>query len=271
MREKQSSMKIQTPEGVQFSLLLAGPVTRFLAWIIDAGIIYVIVSITGTLLGLFTVVSYDLGTALYILAAFLLPIAYGISLEWLWRGQTIGKKVLQLRVVDVQGLRLEFSQVVIRNLLRAVDNLPLLYLTGGLACLASPKCQRLGDMAANTIVIRNPVTRRPDLTKLLPDKFNSLWQHPHLVARLRHKVTLAEASIALRSLFRRDDFSDEARVELFRELADNFRELVPFPPEAVRGLTDERYVTNVVEVLFSESRAKSKERSAKKESVEHRV
>lgn len=250
MREKRSSMKVQTPEGVQFSLLLAGPVTRFLAWIIDAGCIYIIVTTVGTLLGMLTVFSVDLGMALYILGGFILPIAYGISLEWLWRGQTLGKKVLQLRVVDVQGLRLEFSQVVIRNLLRAVDNLPFLYLTGGMACLLSRKCQRLGDMAANTIVIRNPVTRRPDLEQLLPDKYNSLKDYPHLVARLRHKVSLSEASIALRSVLRRDRFTDEARVELFRQLADHFRDLVEFPPEAVRGLTDERYVTNVVEILF---------------------
>lgn len=252
MREKLSSMRIQTPEGVQFSLLLAGPVTRFLAWIIDAGCIYVIVTTAGTLLGFLTFISADLGTAIYILGGFLLPMAYGIALEWLWRGQTLGKKVLQLRVVDVQGLRLEFSQVVIRNLLRAVDNFPLFYLTGGVSCLVSRRCQRLGDMAANTIVIRNPVTRKPDLDKLLPDKFNSLREYPHLAARLRHKVTLPEASIALRSVLRRDEFSDEARVELFRELADNFRELVEFPADAVRGLTDERYVMNVVEVLFSE-------------------
>jgi hypothetical protein len=106
-------------------------------------------------------------------------------------------------------------------------------------------------MAANTIVIRNPVTRRPDLDKLLPDKFNSLKEYPHLAARLRHKVTLPEASIALRSVLRRDEFSDEARIKLFRELADNFRDLVDFPPESSRGLTDERYVINVVEILFS--------------------
>lgn len=254
MREKLSTMRIQTPEGVQFSLLLAGPVTRFLAWIIDAGCIYAVVTAVGTILGMFSIISMDLGAGLYIMAGFVLPIAYGITLEWLWRGQTLGKKVLQLRVVDVQGLRLEFSQVAIRNLLRAVDSIPLLYLTGGLACLISRRCQRLGDMAANTIVIRNPVTRKPDLEKLLPEKFNSLRAYPHLVARLRHKVTLYEASLALRAVLRRDEFSDDARVYLFHELADHFRDLVEFPPDATRGLTDERYLINVVEILFTQGK-----------------
>jgi len=252
MREKVSAIRIQTPEGVRFSLLLAGPVTRFLAWIIDAACIYIILTIVGTIFGMLAVFNFDLGTGFYILGAFLLPTAYGITLEWLWRGQTLGKRVLQLRVVDIHGLRLEFSQVVIRNLLRAVDSLPLFYMTGGSACLASRRCQRLGDMAANTVVIRNPVTRRPDLEKLLPDKYNSLKNHPHLAARLRHKVTLPEASIALRSVLRRDEFSDEARVELFRQLADHLRSIVEFPPDAVRGLTDERYIINAVEILFSD-------------------
>ena len=76
--------------------------------------------------------------------------------EWRWRGQTIGKRLLRLRVVDAEGMRLQFNQIVTRNLLRFVDSLPAFYFVGGLACWLSPKCQRLGDIAANTIVIRNP-------------------------------------------------------------------------------------------------------------------
>ena len=76
--------------------------------------------------------------------------------EWYWRGQTVGKRVLKLRVMDEQALRLEFSQIVVRNLLRFVDFLPGLYLVGGTACVLSRRFQRLGDLAANTIVVRNP-------------------------------------------------------------------------------------------------------------------
>jgi signal transduction histidine kinase/ActR/RegA family two-component response regulator len=77
-------------------------------------------------------------------------------------------------VVDAEGLRLQFHQIVTRNLLRFVDSLPLFYFVGGLVAWFNPKCQRLGDLAANTIVIRSPRLAEPDLDQLLAGKFNSL-------------------------------------------------------------------------------------------------
>jgi uncharacterized RDD family membrane protein YckC len=243
-------MTIRTPEGVTFSLLLAGPVTRFLAWLVDAACIYVGLSVVSTVLGLTAIISVQAGQAFYILGAFVLPVGYSITLEWLWRGQTLGKRVLRLRVVDVQGLRLQFSQVAIRNLLRVIDNLPIFYMVGGISCLVSRHSQRLGDLAANTIVVRYPKTQKPNLENLLLDKYNSLLDHPNLVNSLRRKVSPLEASLALRAVMRRDELDPEARVRLFSNLAEHFTSLVRFPPETISGLTDERYVTNVVEVLF---------------------
>ena len=86
--------------------------------------------------------------------------------------------------MDEQGLRLKFSQVVIRNLLRPVDGLPLAYLLGGLACLISKRAQRLGDLAAGTIVVRHPTIFQPDLDQLMAGKYNSFRDYPHLEARL---------------------------------------------------------------------------------------
>src|SRR2546430_9794845 len=94
-----------------------------------------------------------------------------------------------------EGLRLQFHQIVTRNLLRFVDSLPLFYFVGGLVSWLSPKCQRLGDLADNTIVIRSPRISEPDLDQLLAGKFNSLRQYPHLAARLRHRVSPAEAAV----------------------------------------------------------------------------
>ncbi len=74
-------------------------------------------------------------------------------MELLWRGQTVGKKMMGLRVVDEQGLKLRVSQVVIRNLLRFVDMLPFLC-TRWSGVLFSSRAQRLGDLAAGTVVIR---------------------------------------------------------------------------------------------------------------------
>ena len=188
--------------------------------------------------------------ALTILSGFVISIGYGICCEWYWQGQTVGKRLLQLRVVDEQGLKLQFSQVVIRNLLRIVDSLPALYLVGGIASLTSRKCQRLGDLAAGTIVVRTPRVSLPNLEQLGTEKFNSLAAYPHLVARLRQKVSREEGAIALRALIRREELDPAARLELFRELATLFRSQVAFPGEAVDGVSDERYVRNVVELLF---------------------
>ena len=109
--------------------------------------------------------------------------------------------------MDVHGLRLQFSQIMIRNLMRFVDSLPGLYALGGVGCLLSKRAQRLGDVAANTIVVRNPKIAHPDLKQLVSGKYNSLRDYPHLVARLRQKVTPQEAGIALQSLLRRDSLS----------------------------------------------------------------
>jgi hypothetical protein len=177
-------------------------------------------------------------------------IGYGILMEWVWRGQTLGKRMLRLRVMDVHGLRLQFHQVLLRNLLRPVDSLPFFYMVGGLVCLFSRRAQRLGDLAAGTVVVHNPQNAEPDLEQLLAGKFNSLREHPHLAARLRQRVSPAEARLALQALLRREEFEPAARIELFSRLAEHFKSAVPFPAEVVEAVPDEQYVRNVVDVLF---------------------
>nr|WP_307726379.1 RDD family protein [Trichlorobacter sp.] len=233
-------------------MLLAGPTSRLLALLVDFACISVASTTISTVLRLFTLISQDIFMALTILSGFVISIGYGIGCEWYWQGQTVGKRLLHLRVMDEQGLKLQFSQVVIRNLLRIVDSLPALYLVGGIASLISRKCQRLGDLAAGTIVIRTPKVQLPDLEQLGTEKFNSLAAYPQLVARLRQKVSREEGAIALRALIRREELDPTARLELFRELAVMFRSQVAFPAEAVDGVSDERYVRNVVELLFEQ-------------------
>jgi len=247
---KTAALQIRTPEGIVFSQLLAGPVTRFLAWFIDMLCISVLLRLLGQLLLVLQIVSPDFGMALYSLGYFLLSIGYGIAFEWSWRGQTIGKKLFRLRVVDAEGLRLQFNQIVTRNLLRFVDSLPAFYLVGGIVSLLNPACQRLGDIAGNTIVIRNPRVVEPDLDQLLAGKYNSLRQYPHLAARLRQQVLPSEAALTVQALLRRDEFEPVARIDLFAELAGHFRTRVEFPPEATDGITDEQYLRNVVDILY---------------------
>ena len=153
-------------------------------------------------------------------------------------------------VVDAEGMRLQFDQVATRNLLRVLDALPVIYFVGGVACWINRKCQRLGDVAANTVVIRAPELAEPDLDQVLAGKFNSLRQYPHLAARLRQRVTPAEAGVALQALLRRDHFEPAARIGLFAELAEHFRAKVEFPAEATDGVADEQYLRNVVDVIY---------------------
>lgn len=242
--------QIRTPEGISFSYDLAGPVTRSLAWIIDALTIGVILLALLIVNAALVWINPDLVQAFSTLGYFAVSIGYGIVLEWGWGGQTIGKRVMRLRVMDMRGLRLRFDQIFLRNLLRAVDSLPVFYLVGGVVCLFSRHAQRLGDLAAGTIVIRLPRLTNPDLTQLPEGKFNSLLAHPHLTARLRQAVSPAEAALVMQALVRRESLELAARLELYKELADYFRAKVEFPQEATDGVSDEQYLRNVLGVVF---------------------
>jgi uncharacterized RDD family membrane protein YckC len=253
---RSNELVLQTPEGVRFRYRLAGPAARFLAVSIDLAAIFLVSSSVTSVCYLLGVFGADFVAAAQLIAYFALTFGYSIFFEWVWRGQTIGKRVLKLRVVDADGLRLTSAQIVIRNLLRLVDLLPFCYTIGGAFLVLSTKLQRLGDLAANTVVIRIDSGLRPDLTPILGDSYNSLRAFPHLAARLRQSVDPAEAEIALEAVLRRDTLEAGARVKLFAALADHFRSLVSFPETATFGLSDEQYVRDVVDLLFRQSLAK---------------
>ena len=226
--------------------MLASPVVRMLAWLIDAAAISVMTMAIRFVLGFAIIVSIEFVMALSILVYFAVTIGYGIVLEWLWNGQTLGKRILRLRVVDEGGHRLHFSQIVVRNLLRFVDSLPVFYFVGGVATLFNRRAQRLGDIAAGTVVVRQPAIAPPDVEQIGGMKYNSFSDHPYMEARLCSQVTPHEASLALTALLRRNEFDDASRLRVFRDLAGRFKELVEFPPEVTDDLSDEQYVRNVV-------------------------
>jgi uncharacterized RDD family membrane protein YckC len=246
----QRRLIIRTPEGVEFSLVLAGPMTRFLAWAIDAAAIGLASSMIGKLLTLLALISPDLAVASSTLSYFVLSIGYGIGMEWLWRGQTLGKRVLGLRVMDARGLKLHVSQIAIRNVLRTVDILPLLYMVGGIACAVNRYSQRLGDIAANTVVVRRQPLDIPDAGALVGDRYNSMLAYPHLTTRLRHRAKPEAVEIALDALHRRDTLDPLFRLRVFDELAAHFRGLVEFPEEATLQITSEQYVRNCVGAIL---------------------
>ncbi len=248
---RQSSLAIETPEGVVFSYELATPVARGLAWAVDAAAISAACSAVGTVVQASNLLNPDMAKALGVALYFAIGIAYPMILEWRWRGQTVGKRLLGLRVIDAQGLRLQFPQIAIRNLMRFIDMVPIFYLVGGIAALVSRNAQRLGDLAANTVVARERSVREPDLEQIAPAKYNSLLAHPHLAARLRTRVSPEVAGVAVRAVMLRDAYDPAARIVLFNELAGYFRSLVQFPEASVEGLTDEQYVRSALRVVYA--------------------
>jgi uncharacterized RDD family membrane protein YckC len=243
-------LRISTPEGVTFSLPLAGPVSRAIAALLDYFVVAVILNLVSYVLIFGNMISVDITQGLMMLAQFVLTMGYSAFCELLFQGQTVGKRAVGLRVMDERGLSLRPSQVLVRNLVRLVDQLPAFYAVGGVSCLLSKRCQRLGDLAAGTVVVRRVKTTPPDVESVLGGKYNSFRAHPHLEARLRQKVSPEEAQIALAALVRKDELTVEAGLKVFSSLAERFRAVVKFPEETIIGLSDEQYVRNVVSSLY---------------------
>ena len=243
-------LHIATPEGVTFALPLAGPVTRALAMFVDVAVVTLLMKMVAIAVTAIAAVEQDLGGAAQYVLTFLVTFGYSAVTELLLGGQTIGKKVLRIRVVDERGMKLTPSQVVIRNLLRVADMFPIYYAVGGMFALFSRRCQRLGDLAAGTVVVRSLKASPPDVESVLGGKYNSFRAYPHLEARLRQKTSPEEAQLALAALVRREGLESGAAVVLFEEMAARFREKVKFPDEAEFGLSDEQYVRNVVDSLY---------------------
>lgn len=244
------TLQIQTPEGVVFNLTVAGLFTRFLAWTVDVAAILTASSIIGTVTTLLALLSPDFSRALYAILYAAISVGYGIYTEWRWRGQSLGKRLLRLRVIDASGLKLQPSQIVIRNLLRPVDLLPACYLLGGLFSFWSRRGQRLGDLAANTVVISIPDTFALNTQSIKEAKYNSFRDYPHLESRLRQRVRPIEAALALDAILRRDEISPEERVELFRQIATHFRGIVTFEEKMDEMIGDEQFVRNVVASIY---------------------
>jgi len=253
-RHQIALLHIATPEGVTFSLPLAGPVTRGLAFFIDLAVTLAIQRVVMLFVAVVSIVAPDIGGFGAIVIQFIIFNGYSAICEMLWNGKTVGKRVVGIRVMDERGLRLQPHQVLIRNLVRFVDALPIFYALGGAVCFFSPRCQRLGDLAAGTVVVRNVKIIPPNVEGIVGERFNSFRQYPHLEARLRQNVSAEEAQMALSALIRREDLESESAVRLFEIIAQRFRSVVNFPDEATFGLTNEQYVRNVMDSVYRKAK-----------------
>ena len=222
-----------------------------MAYLVDLCVIATAATAIGYITSFIQIINRDAGTALYVLAYFLLTIGYGIGCEYWWRGQTLGKWLLGLRVMDASGLELQFSQIAMRNVLRIADMLPFFGLLGGIFIVCHQKRQRIGDVAAGTVVVKDRHAVPLDVRALTKGRYNSFLAYQGLCAQLRQQTPVETAALALDALLRRDRLAEAARVELFEELAAYFHSLVEFPEEHVESLSAEQLVRNVVEILYS--------------------
>ena len=145
--ELEDRISIQTPEGVELELTLAGLGSRATATIIDGlikGGILIAALIFSWLLSGLSENSAALATAFISLMAFALLIVYDITFEVLNSGKTPGKKAAGIRVVTSGGGPIRFTGSAIRNILRIVDFLPGMYFIGIVAIVVTPNHQRVG-------------------------------------------------------------------------------------------------------------------------------
>jgi uncharacterized RDD family membrane protein YckC len=150
-----TTRRVATPEGIELTLHLAGPVPRALAWTIDFFIrigIVVVVMIPALQLG-------RMGWGIVLITAFFVEWLLPAWFEAAWHGQTLGKRALGLVVLNDDGTPVRWPAALTRNLLRAADFLPFFYGLGLLAMLANRDFKRLGDLAAGTVVVYQPERR----------------------------------------------------------------------------------------------------------------
>jgi uncharacterized RDD family membrane protein YckC len=158
---------IETPENVRLTFRLAGPGTRLGAYLVDLVIriavtvaMMIAIGITAPFL-----MASGLSIGLMLLGMFLIEWFYGCVFEGFWSGRTPGKWLMGLRVIKDGGYPISFFDAMLRNLLRAADGLPVFYGAGLIAMLATRRMQRLGDLLAGTIVVRE---QREHLRRQLP-------------------------------------------------------------------------------------------------------
>jgi uncharacterized RDD family membrane protein YckC len=148
---------VETPEGVELTLRVAGPVVRSLAWLIDQAIRATAYLAIGIGLAFFG----NLGSGLFLLFLFFAEWFYPVFFEVLRQGSTPGKAVLGLTVVLDDGTPIGWTPSIIRNLLRFGDFLPFAYLLGLISMIASRDFKRLGDVVAGTIVVYRDLPMGP--------------------------------------------------------------------------------------------------------------
>lgn len=230
--ETEEVLIIETPERVPLQFALASIGNRFLACAFDHFVQFFVIFLLLWILAAATqTTSLDkIGTAsdalprwtvaIFIIAFFLVIAGYFVFFEWLWHGQTPGKRLLKLRVIREDGRPITFWEAAARNLLRIFDMMPAVvipfYSVGLISVFISSRDQRVGDLFAGTVVVRERQDEAPTFKSVFSTSISdSAFQ------RVQHKVNftadvspLAEPEIEVIESFlrRRWDLTDRQRL-----------------------------------------------------------
>jgi len=218
---------IETPEQIALEFTLAGVGSRFLALAVDtiiqvtAGGLAALIGFGMALWSPFSMPDFGMWmTAIVTLFVFLLTYGYFSIFEIWWQGQTPGKRLLGLRVMDASGRPAAPARVLLRNLLRIIDMIPGLYAVGILSMLLTSRQQRLGDLAAGTVVVLEKSFTGEHVVQPAPAG-----------ERLQvSRLTAEEIAVVERFLQRRTDLDWEVRERAARDIATRVRDRLGLPP-----------------------------------------
>lgn len=232
---------MRTPENVPFEFELAAIPSRALAWGLDVLVMIALVAAIVRVMSMLEIAG-GFATALGIFAIFLVQWWYGALTEWWLGGQTIGKRIVGLRVLDERGLRIGLVAAVLRNLVRVVDFLPGFYLVGGVAALLDARGRRLGDLAAGTLVVRERPRAAPAAIVPAAERHNSFLRDPAVMLAAR-RITASERDAMVSLGLRRESLPLEVRQALFAQLAGHLeaRLAIARPPY----FSPEKYVLHL--------------------------
>jgi uncharacterized RDD family membrane protein YckC len=222
-------ISVATPEGVTLEATLAGVGSRLAAGVIDQllrWLLLMAVLILTAVLGDSALGETGSGLAVagLLVMLFLVQFAYDVLFETLGSGRTPGKRWTGLRVVKLGGAPVGFLASALRNLVRIVDALPGFYLVGILTVLFTKNNQRLGDLAAGTVVIRErkQVTALPQVRTAPPADDTALYDVS--------AISADELATIRRFLDRRSSLATDARDRLAMEIATRLGPKVAGPP-----------------------------------------
>ncbi len=156
--------------------------------------------------------------------------AYPAWYELHHRGQTIGKRLLGLRAMAVDGLPLTVPQAMIRAAFRVLDLAPIAGLVGITTIILEPHGRRLGDLIAGTLVVHENLPTSLPLTLVSTRRHNSL-DTPAMRRRIQARISLEEREVLVAFMLRSERLSDEARLTLGDALGKHLRQRLDLPAE----------------------------------------